>query len=305
MQFRPLRRWTFVDRTRLLGPQAHPAWLALGVMAPFTDDERRVYFTGRDSAGRGSIGACALERDGDTLRLGAIGAPLLTPGAPGGFDETGVVGSCTVAHGGSILLYYTGVVHGVRPISSAAIGVAISDDGGATFRRTRTPLLDGDEEHHFVAASPCVRIERGRWRMWYAGGSVLERTPARLRYHYSICYAESPDGLRWQRHDAPCIVPAAASEYAITRPCVVRDDGRYRMWFCARGTHYRLGYAESDDGLRWERDDRCAGLLPSGRDWDGEEIAYPWLREAAATRYLLYTGNGYGRSGFGYARAAA
>ena len=44
------------------------------------------------------------------------------------------------------------------------------------------------------------------------------------------------------------------------RPCVVHDRDRYRMWFCARGDAYRLAYAESTDGLNWERDDANAAL---------------------------------------------
>jgi hypothetical protein len=73
------------------------------------------------------------------------------------------------------------------------------------------------------------------------------------------------------------------------------------MWFCARGDSYRLGYAESADGLAWERHDERAGLEPSDEGWDSEMIAYPCVFDRHGERYLFYNGNGYGETGIGYA----
>ena len=42
-------------------------------------------------------------------------------------------------------------------------------------------------------------------------------------------------------------------EYAICKPCVMKDGDIYRMWFCARGNAYRIYYAESSDGVAWRR----------------------------------------------------
>ena len=88
-----------------------------------------------------------------------------------------------------------------------------------------------------------------------------------------------------------------ADEYAIARPTVVRDGDRYRMWYCSRGPAYRLGYAESADGLTWDRRDDEAGLEPSPGGWDSEMICYPAVYEADGRRFLLYNGNGYGATG--------
>jgi hypothetical protein len=96
---------------------------------------------------------------------------------------------------------------------------------------------------------------------------------------------------------------ACEQEYAISRPCVVRDGDCYRMWFSARGESYRLGYAESHDGLSWTRDDDAAGLHPSDRGWDSEMVAYPVVLDHRGRRYMLYNGNGYGLTGIGYATA--
>jgi hypothetical protein len=64
---------------------------------------------------------------------------------------------------------------------------------------------------------------------------------------------------------------------------------------------YRLGYAESDDGLRWTRKDADVGIDRSVTGWDSEMIEYCSLYEHKGRQFMLYNGNGFGRSGFGYA----
>jgi hypothetical protein len=75
------------------------------------------------------------------------------------------------------------------------------------------------------------------------------------------------------------------------------------MWYCSRGDAYRLGYAESADGVTWVRDDDVAGLPPSRNGWDSEMICYPAVYDRNGRRYLLYNGNGFGATGIGYAVA--
>ena len=88
-------------------------------------------------------------------------------------------------------------------------------------------------------------------------------------------------------------------EYAQCRPWVERTPAGYRMWYCHRGNAYRLGRADSPDGLTWER--RPTGLDVSPAGWDSEMIGYPALFTHRGRRFLLYNGNGYGRTGFGVA----
>jgi hypothetical protein len=82
------------------------------------------------------------------------------------------------------------------------------------------------------------------------------------------------------------------------------------MWYCYRGIvdyrtdraqSYRLGYAESVDGLRWERLDQLAGLEPSRDGWDSMMVAYPFVYQHRGVKHMLYAGNGFSEAGFGYA----
>ena len=77
------------------------------------------------------------------------------------------------------------------------------------------------------------------------------------------------------------------------------------MWYSFRAQptidSYRIGYAESADGLEWVRMDDRVGIDVSSSGWDSEMICYPKVFEHQGKLYLLYNGNGYGKSGFGLA----
>ena len=119
------------------------------------------------------------------------------------------------------------------------------------------------------------------------------------QHRYHIKYAESVDGIEWKREGVVCIDYASEDEYAISRPCVIRDGGLYRMWFASRGESYRIRYAESVDGLSWTRGE--SGIDVSEGGWDSEMLAYPYVFTRGADYYMLYNGNGYGKTGIGLA----
>jgi hypothetical protein len=73
------------------------------------------------------------------------------------------------------------------------------------------------------------------------------------------------------------------------------------MWYSYRGDAYKIGYAESCDGKKWERLDAQVGITTSASGWDSEMIEYPFVFDHKGHRYMLYNGNDYGRTGFGLA----
>jgi hypothetical protein len=82
------------------------------------------------------------------------------------------------------------------------------------------------------------------------------------------------------------------------------------MWYCYRdrigyrtdpSRSYRIGYAESGDGVSWVRKDEEAGIGLSEEGWDSKMVEYPSVYEFRGTRHLLYNGNGFGESGIGHA----
>ncbi len=76
------------------------------------------------------------------------------------------------------------------------------------------------------------------------------------------------------------------------------------MWFSYRsgsGEKYRIGYATSLDGRIWRLALEEVGIDVSSEGWDSEMIEYPFVFDHCGRRYMLYNGNGYGKTGFGLA----
>lgn len=260
-------------------------------------------FSVRDAGGRSHIADATFTRgagDAGTIRVAA--QPALAPGALGAFDDSGVTSSCVVRHGGRRFLYYTGWSRGVTVPFYLFAGLAVSDGDERPFERpSAAPLLERNAVDPFLTASPWVIVEDGAWRMWYVSAVRWEARADGPRHHYHVRYAESADGIHWRRDGRVCLDFSQPSEYAFGRPCVIRDAGGYRMWYSHRGRTYRIGYAESKNGVEWTRRDEQAGIDVSAAGWDSEMIEYPVVVLDGANELMFYNGNGYGKTGIGLA----
>ncbi|MGQ0732048.1 MAG: hypothetical protein ACT4QD_00155 [Acidobacteriota bacterium] len=266
-------------------------------------DTYRVFFAARDDQNRSSIGALTIEVGATVHVVSVEEDPVLAPGPLGHFDDHGVYPASLVREGERVRLYYIGWNPGVRrPLFYSSVGLALGEAGrGAMVRASTAPIMARSEWDPCLVTSPCVLCEEDRWRMWYVSGFQWTRTSEGLHSYYHVKYAESADGVEWKREGRVCI-DLNGSERNIARPCVVRDADRYRMWYSYdAGSGYRIGYAESADGLAWTRLDDQAGIAPSESGWDSDAQAYPWVFTHGGVRYMLYNGNGFGRTGFGAA----
>ena len=82
---------------------------------------------------------------------------------------------------------------------------------------------------------------------------------------------------------------------------MVIEDGLWRMWFSYKSTDYRIGYAESRDGLAWERLDHLAGIDVSPSGFDSEMVEYGAVVRHDGRQFMFYNGNNYGVEGIGLA----
>lgn len=309
---------TWVKKGVIFAPQGDLPWMRTHAQIPtddlLADGTVRIYFGTRDADNRTSTGVldAAADEPGRVLRV--EGRPVLSPGPLGCFDDCGAMPSCVVTRGTTKYLYYIGWNRRTTVPYQNAIGVAVSGAGDSSFRRLFDgPILERNrDEPHFVV-TPFVLAQGERWHMWYCGCTEWTVVDGRPEPRYQIKYASSRDGIDWSPRGTVCIDYRTDDE-ANTRPCVLYEGGRYRMWYCYRSIRayrtdpakgYRLGYAESADGVRWERLDDRAGLGRSAEGWDSEMIAYPYVYRHGGRLFLLYNGNGFGKTGFGYAVAEA
>ncbi len=304
----------WVKRGRIFNVDGQFEWMMHYANMPspdLLDDGRvRIYFGARDAAGQTRPGFIEADaRDPETVRF-VHDRPALDLGKLGTFDDSGATPSCLVTVGATKYLYYVGWNRRVTVPYSLAIGVAVSTDGGSVFTRVfEGPVVDRTAEEPHLATAPFVAHENGVWRMWYVSGTGWIEVDGHPEPLYEVKYAESADGFSWRRDNITCIASQSPTE-AIARPWVVRDKSGYRMWYCYRGSvgyrtdpreSYRIGYAESGDGIRWQRKDEEAGIGVSASGWDSQMIEYPSVYQNEGTTHLLYNGNGFGESGIGHA----
>ena len=274
-------------------------------LSPFADrigDHYRIYFSGRDRLKRGRIGYFVMDPANPGKISQISNEPVVDLGSLGAFDDHGITGSCLVNHNGAKYLYYNGWNLGVTVPFYIHVGLAVSEDNGSTFHKVSpAPILGRNEVDPYMTASAWVIIEGHLWRMWYGSCSKWEIQHDQPKHYYHIRYAESADGIHWKREGIVCIDYQSPDEHAIARPCVVKIDGVYKMWYAYRGQSYRIGYAESADGISWTRQDENSGIDVSESGWDSEMIEYPYVFEHEGAHYMLYNGNAYGKTGIGLA----
>ena len=262
----------------------------------------RIYFSARDDHNRSSIGCITIDLKEPTRVLEVAATPVLAPGELGMFDDCGASVGCLLRVGEARYLYYMGWNLAVTVPWKNELGLAISQAPGAPFERfSRFPVVRLDEVDPYTLSYPWVLREGGRYRMWY--GSNLRWGAEKKDMLHVLKYADSDDAIHWNRPGTIVIDSATPEENAICKPCVMRDEDRYRMWFCSRpfADQYRIQYAESNDGIAWTRLGEDRGITVSPDGWDSASIEYPSVFDHDGRRYLLYSGNSFGRDGFGIA----
>lgn len=270
----------------------------------------RIYFCSRDENNISRTTYIEAEADNPEIIHYQHDKPILELGKAGTFDDRGVMPTTIVNHQNNIYLYYIGWNIGGNARYRVANGLAISHDNAKTFHKvSEGPIMDRSMTDPIATAMHSIIIENGIWRMWYMSYTKWVEYDGIFEPFYKIKYAESNDGIIWKLSGKVCIDLKDENEAGIARPHVIKEDGIYKMWYSYRNksnyrkntkNSYRIGYAESSDGFKWERKDELFNIGLSKSGWDCEMIAYPNIYEYNTKKYLLYNGNGFGKTGFGY-----
>jgi len=196
--------------------------------------------------------------------------------------------------------------------------LAVSEDGGISWHYyPGNPVLPLDKpwDKSATGSVSVVRVAN-EFRMYYTSIGQYFQKPQGVRTGHGdviprigIGYAVSQNGIDWTKpFDSLLVEPrgfdADPYEYLVSKPCVIRDGKLWRMWVSTYGYAYRIRSLISNDGLNWT-------WLPSGPDGDlgiGRPDTFDDIQRSYATaiKYgseyrLWYTGNGFGKTGMGYA----
>lgn len=294
----------------IYAPNGEDGWRNQFAICPspvkIDQDRLRIFFNtcDREMIGRGDY--IDVDINDFSRILGAAEKPVLEIGRDGCFDDHGAGPISFVEHDGKYFMYYIGFQQGVKVPYYMFCGLAVSTDGARTFEKySQAPVLDRRGDEVYARCGVHVIKDKDRFKMWYVGscGEGWTQSQGKLKPLYTMMYTESEDGIHWNNEAVQCMEYANEDEHGFGRPHVWKENGIYRMIYSIRtySRGYYMGYAESRDGIHWERKDKLAGIGLSEKGWDSENISYGHLFRNNGKTYLFYNGNGCGKTGFGYA----
>ena len=274
------------------------------------DDRIRIFFSARLESQQSLPTFIDVEKNNPQKILTLNSEPILDRGRKGTFDENGIIPSFFIDRDGLLYFYYAGWSQCKNVPYKNFTGLAISSDDGLTFKKySEAPVFSLSQHDPLSATGPCIILKDELYYSVYSTGIDWLEIDGKLEHTYQLTYAVSKDAIHW-KPSGKLIVNTNTEFEADCKPTIIERDGVYHMWFSTRGSHnfrkpgntaYRLGYAYSIDLINWTRDDSKVGIGVSAAGWDSEMICYPHIVEVDNKYLMFYNGNGFGKSGFGYA----
>ena len=296
---------------RVYCPDGSSVWARHSFMTPvplqISADVIRIWGGMRDDGGISRIGWIDVRRADPTTVLDISETPALDLGAPGMFDDNGVIlGDVIEMPSGALRMYYVGFQLVQKAKFLAYTGAAESTDGGVSFERLRpTPVLDRAPQALFINALHSIARVDGGYRAWISCGQRWQEIGGRVFPQYNCWTLFSEDGLHFDMDTATPTLDAQGQEYRIGRPRANRlANGSYEMRVTSDtlSKQYSCYLATSPDGIAWHR----TGVeeLPRGTkgEWDDQMTCYPArIDTSEGESYLFYNGNNMGETGVGVA----
>ena len=204
--------------------------------------------------------------------------------------EEAVNRCCVIFHDGKWKMWYTGQNKGI-----SSIGYSESVDGICFKRIGTTPVLFATLKHECISVmNPCViwNEEKNLFQMWYSAGEDYEPDV--------ICYAESIDGISWNKWNNPVLCAERSREwekYKVGGCSVLKDKiGNYKIYYIGYQNLdvARICEAVSENGINWNRSKNNLLLGPTRNSWDADATYKPSVLQRDRKQYMWYNGrNGY------------
>lgn len=269
--------------------------------------EYRVFYASRDEQNRSSL--AFFDFDVDAIEVTNIGQePLFSFGGTGTFFSHGVTpGSIYEADGHLWLSFMGWKTPGLGAHWFGEIGLLnLNEQKSRTTLWSKGPLLGRRKSDPVSLSYPgVVRLDAGGYLMIY--GSTVTWDAGNDEMLHVLKVATSPNGFDWHpiAHPHPHILGSAQ---AFSGPNLLsRGEGIYDVYFSYRGappSKYKIGRSRFDSkDFSWRRlpDPVIVGLDPNTIGLEMQE--YPALFRHEGRTFMLFNGDGYGRTGVGLAVA--
>lgn len=154
---------------------------------------------------------------------------------------------------------------------------------------------------------PAMDVRDGIYRMWYSSQTTGGFNKGKWVDSYIeaskedkggsvIGYAESRDGITWERLETPVLVPDRPWEKrSLMCPTILWDEEQelYKLWYCGGGWFEpdAIGYAESKDGIVWKKEGQEPVFAPDKRYlWERAHVAGCQVVKMDGWYYMFYIG---------------
>lgn len=270
----------------------------------------RIYYSTRDG-GKSVPMFIDVEKNNPASIINESATPILQLGERGSFDWAGVMPTDIVTVDGVKYLYYIGWSIRKDVPYHNSVGLAISTDNGGSWEKfSKGPVFSTSYKEPGYIGTVDILIENGVWRMWYLSCLNWIEHDGVMEPLYDIKYAESINGIDWEPKQITCI-PLTGDEGGISSARVLKiRDNQYKMWYSIRNktdyrfnrrNAYRIKEATSTDGIFWNIENNFISLDTSPETWEDIMMCYPEVLKRDTGLIMFYNGNGFGKTGIGYA----
>ena len=273
------------------------------------DNFYRIYYSTRIE-GKSNPMFVDVDKEDPNKILNKSNDPILKLGEKGSFDWAGIMPTEIVTVGNKKFLYYIGWSLRMDVPYHNNLGLAISDDNGETWEKfSKGPVLSTSYKEPGYIGTVSIMIEDGLWRMWYLSCLDWVESEYGMEPTYDIIYATSTNGVDWYPTGITCI-PLDGDEGGISATRVLKINNEYQMWYSIRNkldyrnninNSYRIKKSTSKDGINWIKDNSIELDISENIEWENTMVCYPYILKTKNKLIMFYNGNGFGKTGIGYA----
>jgi len=233
---------------------------------------------------------------------------VLNLGKPGSFDWAGIMPTDIITIDNVKYLYYIGWSLRQDVPYHNSLGLAISKDNGKTWEKySKGPVFSTSYKEPGYIGTIDVLKENDHFKGYYLSCQEWIEDEV-MEPIYDIKLAISKNGIDWEPTGKICI-PLEKNEGGVSASRVLKIKDTYYMWFSVRNKinyrinskdSYRIKLATSQDGVTWTRHTGNE-LGISTEPWEDFMVCYPEIVQSSNKLHMFYNGNGFGKTGIGYA----
>ncbi len=262
----------------------------------------RVFYSSRDKENKSSL----FFFDFDIVDLKITNknkSPVFKYNAESDFFSSGITPGCIYSIEDKNYLAFMGWTNNVDSHWYGNIGSLEIDKNFEIIPDSERLLLGLNDIDKVSLSYPEIISINKKYYMFY--GSTVKWEYKNGEMLHTLNFAESKDGKNFIPKGKILNYKDGYAQ-AFSRPTIYIDKSKkLHMWYSYRGSKkdtYKIGYAYSDGTVTsWVNQYNENQISKSDSGWDSQMVEYPNVFEHDSTLYMLYNGNGFGKTGIGIA----